>query len=126
MPDRRIFPYYEREKIEPTGAFMSLIFVRSVYSPEPRVELRDTVIDARSFLGIGMPLFLAELLTVVSANNRRIRKPNGSVGLNLDQLDVKALYGFCGGRRTQDARVQLIDAFCQIVTEDPSVSHLMI
>ncbi|MXO69040.1 hypothetical protein GRI72_09405 [Altererythrobacter marinus] len=125
MPDLFRFPYYEGARIDPIGASVPLIFVRSVYSPEPRLELRETVMATRTFLNIGMPLFLAELLTVVGANNRRIRKPDGSFGLNLDQLDTKALYGFCEGRRTHDARVQLIDAFCQIVTEDPSASHLM-
>lgn len=73
---------------EPSGPYIPLILVRSIYAPRRRDEIRGTMSANLAELGVGMHLFLAEVLTVVHANNKRIRKPDGAYGLHLDQLNV--------------------------------------
>lgn len=109
------------------GSYIPLIFVNSIYGPDMRTDIRDRLAVIMASFDIGMPRLHAEITQTVSANNKRIRKPpHQNSGLYVDQLSVKNLYHFFEGRRSEDARVQILDAYLQIAEEDPPASHLMI
>lgn len=90
------------------------IVVRSIYSKAERKDIRDWHKARMKTLDVGVPRFHKEILRQVSANNQRIEKYDGSIGLHVDQLSVKNLYHFFDGRRSDDARVQILDAYKQI------------
>ena len=108
------------------GSYIPLIFVRSIYSPEARSDIRDKLANILTALEIGMPRLHTEITRAVAANNKRILKSYGKAGLHVDQLSVKNLYHFFEGRRSDDSRVQILDAFLQLYEEQPSASHLMV
>jgi len=110
---------------EASGSYCSLIQVRSIYPPALRIAIRDGAEEVRTSLAIGMNLFHNEVLGVVGANNHRIRKPDGSFGLYVDQLSVKNLYGLRDGSRMHDARVQILDAYLQAVRDAPDGVNLI-
>jgi len=91
------------------------IKVASIYSPEEREEIKAKLKARIKELDVGMPRFLDEILRQVEANNKRIEKINGHFGLYTDQLSVKNMYHFFEGRRSDDARVQILDAYLQII-----------
>lgn len=118
------FPNQEPDA--PAGSYIPLIFVKSIYAPEARSGIRERLADILAAMEIGMPRLHTEITQTVAANNKRIFKGYGKSGLHVDQLSVKNLYHFFEGRRSDDFRVQILDAYLQIASEDPPASHLII
>ncbi len=96
------------------------IKVASIYSKGEREEIKAKLKARIKELGVGMPRFLDEILRQVEANNKRIEKIDGHIGLYTDQLSVKNMYHFFEGRRSDDARVQILDAYLQIMERNAS------
>jgi hypothetical protein len=106
--------------------YIPLIFVGSIYSPKEGEVFRKFLKQLRAEKEIGVGKLANEIKETVSFNRQRIRKPNGSIGLFVDQLSERNLRHFLSGKRSHDARMQILDAFCQIYQEKPSASRLMI
>lgn len=100
-----------------THTSVANIMVKSIYSPKDRAYIAHELIAIRKHLHVGMTRFNAEILVTVAANNQRIVKPDGSTGLYVEQLSVKNTYHFFDGVRSDDARVQILDAYLQITNE---------
>lgn len=94
------------------------ITVRSIYTPKERERIREELKTRMEELSVGMPRFHSEIMKQVGANNKRIQKFDGKVGIHKDQLSVKNLYHFFEGRRSDDARVQILDAYLQTLANE--------
>lgn len=92
----------------------SPIVVRAMYTPAERSRLRDILSERRIELDIGMPRFHSYVTRLVHANRKRIWKETGEAGIYVDQLSVRNLYHFFDGRRTDDERVAILDAYAQL------------
>jgi len=105
-----------------TDSPVANIRVKSIYSLKERERIRVLLTEHRKKLGVGMTLFHADITYIVAANNARIQKPNSQLGLNVDMLSVKNLTGFFQGIRSNDTRVQILDAYLQISQEGQNTS----
>ncbi len=94
-----------------------LIKVKSIYTITERKIIRQRLTVRMIELNVGMTLFHADITYIVAANNERIVKPDGNRGLYVEQLSVKNMYHFYDGKRSHDTRVQVLDAYLQILQE---------
>ena len=99
------------------NAEKKIIEVKYIYSPSERDALRQALTERKLELDVGVPTLLAEIHDLVSAHRKRVCKPFGELGVYAEQLQPKNIYGFLSGRRMEDPRVQIIDAYLQILNE---------
>lgn len=109
-----------------THSFIPFIFVETIYGPTQRKSFQCELSKLMAEFDIGVPRLCCEIQQVVSANNKRIKKIDGSTGLHVDQLSSKNMYHFFADKRSDDARIQILDAYLQIKKEDPPASRLMV
>ena len=96
--------------------FSKPITVQFSYTLSQREQLRQRIKARQEALGCGAPLFCKEIQALVGMNADRIRRPGGA-GICVDQLGYKNVYHFLEGRRTQDHRMQIFDAYLQLIDE---------
>ena len=99
------------------------IIVRTIYTPGYRQYLRETLAKRRADLDVGMTRYHAEITKKVHANRRRILCETGKTGIFVDCLGVRTLGNFFHGRRTADSTVTILDAYDQLLNEEPD-EHL--
>ena len=92
--------------------------VRLIYSSKQREELKNELNAIIAELNVGMDLLCSAIQRSVKANNARIKKPDGSSGLHVDQISAANLRGFLRGSRMADERVQLVDSFVHLYREE--------
>jgi len=80
-----------------------------------QTHIRTKLAARKVKLDIGMTLYHGEITRTVDANRKYIVSSIGIVGIYTDQLSVKNLYHFFDGRKTHDARMQILDSYLQIL-----------
>lgn len=93
------------------------IIVRTIYTPGHRNYIRNSLAKRKLELEVGMTLYHSEITRIVEANRRRVLRETGETGIYTDQLSVRNLYHFFDGKRTHDARMQILDAYEQLLKE---------
>lgn len=97
------------------------IMVRTIYTPGHRTYIRKALAEHLGELQVGMTLYHAEITGVVKANSNRIVRHTGATGIYTDQLSVRNLYHFFEGKRTHDTRMQILDAYEQLLNTPPGL-----
>jgi len=97
------------------------IIVRTIYTPGHRIYIRKALSDRLDELQIGMTYYHSEITGVVKANSKRVVSHIGVQGVFTDQLSVRNLYHFFEGRRTHDTRMQILDAYEQLMNKPPGL-----
>jgi hypothetical protein len=95
------------------------IIVKALYAPDDRAYLREFLVSRKIDLDVGMWRLHAHITGLVHANRGRIIRETGITGIYVDQLSVRNLYHFFDGRRTDDERVAILDAYVQLSDEGP-------
>jgi len=112
--------------LEP-GTYIPLIFSKPIYHPDQRSLIKGRLLFIKDDYDIGIPRLHAFIVSTVDQNKKRIRRPNGAIGIHVDQLSEKNLYHcLFENRRTDDSRMEILDCFLQIFDEDPPDFRLMI
>lgn len=93
------------------------IRVKSIYTTAERKAIRQQLAVRMIELDVGMTRFHADITYMIAANNEHIIKPDGRIGLYVEQVSVKNMYHFFEGRRSHDSRVQIFDSYLKILEE---------
>lgn len=95
------------------------IFVSTIYTPQQRQVIRDAMAARKIELDVGMTLLHADITRLVHANRHRVVCQLGRIGVFVDCLSTRNLFHMFDGRRTHDCRMQILDAYLQILSEPP-------
>lgn len=99
----------------------NLITVKSIYTLAERKRIRELLAQRMIELDVGMTHFHADITYIVAANSKHIIKADGNMGLYVGQLSIKNMYHYFEGKRSNDSRVQILDAYCQIIGESSDI-----
>ena len=71
--------------LEP-GTYIPLIFSKPIYHPDQRSLIKGRLLFIKDDYDIGIPRLHAFIVSTVDQNKKRIRRPNGAIGIHVDQL----------------------------------------
>lgn len=91
------------------------VYVLFEYTQSDRERIREKLIERRDELGVGMPTLSKSMYKLVSAFRNSIVLPGGGTGLNPENVTEKDLNNLISGVKTTWPKLQVIDAYLQIV-----------